>query len=81
MRPGYQQASGVPCDRPSEIANEAVTCLMPRKEQLDCPRLILTAGASLADPNDPEGDPKGERLLHDASDEVAAVLRRYGAAR
>jgi ankyrin repeat protein len=40
--------------------------------------LLLVTGASLANPDDPEGDPQGRWLFRDASADVAAVLRRHG---
>lgn len=41
---------------------------------------LLEAGASLVDPLHPRKDRKGTWLLRDAGPEVAAVLRRHGAA-
>ena len=41
--------------------------------------MLLEAGASIADPADPERDPLGRWLLCDASEPVAEVLRRHGA--
>ena len=42
-------------------------------------KMLLEAGASIADPADPDRDPHGRWLLCDASKPVAEVLRRHGA--
>jgi hypothetical protein len=49
--------------------------------EADAAAQLLEAGAPLADPGDPDGDPHGRWLLCDASDAVAEVLMRHGAHR